>query len=294
MGTKTKHLPAAAVPNAPKGLQCEPSVRAVEQWVPAIRAADGESEKDNTISVYDVIGFDPWTGGGVTAKRVAAALRTIGKGPVTVNINSPGGDMFEGLAIYNMLRDHPGEVTVKVLGLAASAASIVAMAGDQRMIARAGFFMVHNAWVVAMGNRNDLRDVADFLEPFDRTMADIYAAATGGDVKAMQKLMDAETFIGGSDAVDKGFADDLLPADQVTQSGEASAHAMRKLEAALRASGLPRAAAQRMLRDLKSSVLSDSGGDLPKILSESDPARSASVAQSVEALASFKLPTFTR
>ncbi|MFT2622165.1 head maturation protease, ClpP-related, partial [Escherichia coli] len=74
--------------------------------------------------------------------------------------NSPGGDMFEGLAIYNLLREHEGEVNVKVLGLAASAGSVIAMAGDTVQIARAGFLMIHNAWVVAMGNRNDLRELA--------------------------------------------------------------------------------------------------------------------------------------
>lgn len=294
MGTKNRILPAAAIPSrAPKGLTCEISVRALEQWAPQIRAAAGEEEKDNTISVYDVIGFDPWTGGGVTAKRIAAALRTIGKGPVTVNINSPGGDMFEGLAIYNMLRDHPGKVTTKVLGLAASAASIIAMAGEEKVIARAGFLMIHNAWVVAIGNRNDLRETADFLEPFDRTMADIYAAATGGELKAMQKLMDAETFIGGSDAVEQGFADDLLPADQINDDGDApDAHAIRKLEAALRASGLPRAAAERMLRAAKLG-LSDSAGTRQQVVRDSDPpAAGAQNARSVEALSSFSLPSF--
>ncbi|KLB48562.1 peptidase, partial [Xanthomonas euvesicatoria] len=104
---------------------------------------------------------------GVTARRVAGALRAMGKGPVTVNVNSPGGDMFEGLAIYNLLREHDGEITVKVLGLAASAASIIAMAGDTVQIARAGFLMIHNAWVMAVGNRNDLIEVADTLKPFD-------------------------------------------------------------------------------------------------------------------------------
>ena len=87
-----------------------------------------EADEGATISIYDVIGEDWWTGEGVTAKRIAAALRAIGKEPVTVAINSPGGDMFEGLAIYNLLREHEGEVNVKVLGLAASAGSVIASA----------------------------------------------------------------------------------------------------------------------------------------------------------------------
>lgn len=272
------------------GLQFEISARALERWMPSLRASAGE-DAPSTISVLDPIGFDPWTGAGVTAKRIDAALRSIGrKNPVTVNINSPGGDMFEGLAIYNLLRDHEGDVTVHVLGLAASAASVIAMAGDTVEIARAGFLMVHNAWVLAAGNRNDLRDVADWLEPFDATMADIYASRTGGDVKAMAKLMDAETFIGGSEAVKLGFADDLLPADQVQDTGtEAAAHAARRIESALRQAGLPRSAAERLLRDLKggqreapTSPSSDSGAEEAV----------AAAKRSSEALASFRIPSF--
>ena len=246
------------LPEAPNGRlhaavtsQLQP--RALDRWNPGVRAA--AEEGDRTISVYDAIGYDYWTGEGVTAKRVAAALRSMGAGPVIVNVNSPGGDMFEGLAIYNLLREHDGEVTVKVLGLAASAASIIAMAGDTVQIARAGFLMIHNAWVLAVGNRNDLREYADFLEPFDRAMADIYAAHTGQDRKAMAKLMDAETWIGGSEAIEQGFADELLPSDQVEQkSGKAAASAVRRIESALRASGLPKSEAMRLISEFKASL----------------------------------------
>src|SRR5690606_7422034 len=228
--------------------------RALERWDPAIRAA-AEEDDERTISMFDVIGQDFWTGEGVTTKRIAAALRNMGAGPVTVNVNSPGGDMFEGLAIYNMLREHKGEVTVKVLGLAASAASVIAMAGDTIQIARAGFLMIHNAWVVAMGNRNDLREYADTLEPFDLAMADIYAARTGQDQKAITKMMDAETWIGGSSAVEDGFADELLPSDQIKQDGtKATASAVRRIESALRASGMPKSEAMRLISELKSSA----------------------------------------
>ncbi|WP_429242684.1 head maturation protease, ClpP-related [Luteibacter sp. 621] len=141
-------------------------------------------------------------------------------------------------------RAFDGEVNVSVLGLAASAASIIAMAGDTVQIARAGFFMIHNAWVVASGNRNDLREYADTLEPFDRAMADIYAAHTGESRDDMAKLMDAETWIGGSDAVEQGFAESLLASDQVEKgSAKANASAVRRIESALRASGLPKSEA---------------------------------------------------
>lgn len=255
-----KKLPGAPEGRLHAGVTSQIQPRALDRWNPGIRAA-AESDEDRTISVYDVIGYDYWTGEGVTAKRVASALRHLGAGPVTVNVNSPGGDMFEGLAIYNLLREHKGEVTVKVLGLAASAASIIAMAGDTVQIARAGFLMIHNAWVIAMGNRNDLREYADTLEPFDRAMADIYAARTGDEQAAMAKLMDAETWIGGSDAIDRGFADDLLPSDQVEQKGgKASASVVRRIESALRASGMPKSEAMRLISEFKSSAGDPAGG----------------------------------
>lgn len=249
-----KKLPGVPEGRMHAGVSSQILPRALDRWNPGIQAAAAE-EAERSISVYDVIGYDYWTGDGVTAKRVAAALRQMGKGPVTVNVNSPGGDMFEGLAIYNLLREHDGEVTVKVLGLAASAASIIAMAGDTVQIARAGFLMIHNAWVLAAGNRHDLREYADTLEPFDRAMADIYAARTGEDAEAMAKLMDAETWIGGSDAIEQGFADELLPSDQVEKkNGKASAAAVRRVESALRAAGLPKSEALKLISELKSSA----------------------------------------
>ena len=158
---------------------CEIKPLALKRWNPGIRAA---SEDEHSISIYDAIGQDPWSGEGVTTKRIAAALRSVNGADVTVNINSPGGDMFEGLAIYNLLRDYSGKVTVKVLGLAASAASIIAMAGDEIRIASAGFLNIHNCWVVALGNRQDLLDVASRLEPFDQAMVEIYATRTGSKI----------------------------------------------------------------------------------------------------------------
>lgn len=246
------------LPGAPEGRPCAGvtshlQARALDRWNAGVQAADKEDER--TISVYDVIGHDYWGGEGVTAKRISGALRALGKGAITVNVNSPGGDMFEGLAIYNLLREHDGEVTVKVLGLAASAASVIAMAGDKVQIARAGFLMIHNAWVMAVGNRHDLSDLAATLKPFDDAMAGIYAARTGKDAKAMAKLMDSETWIGGETAIEDGFADELLPSDQVSKgAAKASASAVRRIESALRASGMPKSDAMRLISEFKASA----------------------------------------
>lgn len=280
------------LPGVPEGRPCAGIAsqilpRAMDRWNPGVQAA-ADAEQERSISIYDVIGYDYWTGEGVTAKRISAALRNLGAGPVTVNVNSPGGDMFEGLAIYNLLREHKGEVTVKIIGLAASAASVIAMAGDTVQIARAGFLMIHNAWVVAMGNRNDLREYADTLEPFDRAMADVYAARTGADAKAMGKLMDKETWIGGNDAVEEGFADEFLPSDQVQKKeAKANASAVRRIEAALKSTGMPKSEAMRLISEIKSSAGDPAGGGV------GDPTEHGSDAVSTEQAVLAALKSFT-
>lgn len=249
-----------ALPGVPMGrpkidVRSYVSPMALSRWDAGIRASEEKDSDERTIGIYDVIGEDWWTGGGFTAKRMSAALRSLGRGPVTVAINSPGGDMFEGIAMYSMLREHPGEVTIKVMGLAASSASIIAMAGDAVKIARPAFLMIHNCWLGVAGNRHDLREIADQIEPFDAAMADVYAARTGEDPKVMAKLMDRETWIGGSAAVEQHFADALLDSDQVKKGEDAtSTAAVRRLESALRASGMSKNEAMRLISDFKSSV----------------------------------------
>lgn len=249
-----RNIPAAPRAALPSGVSCEISDSVMAKWNPSIRAADVASDSPSTISIFDPIGYDPWSDNGVTAKRIAGALRSIGADkPVDVLINSPGGDVFEGLAIYNLLREHKGEVRVKVIGVAASISSIIAMAGDKVEIARSAFFMIHNSWVVAAGNRHDLRGIADTLEPFDRAMADIYASRTGLKDNAIGKLMDAETWINGEDAVADGFADSLIDADQIKQEDSAKAGivAVREVERRLRASGLSRNEAKRLVAEIR-------------------------------------------
>ena len=241
-----KQLPVAPAGRPCARVTCETLPSALDRWDGGIKAATTD---DNTISVFDVIGQDYW-GEGITAKRIAGALRAMNGADVTVNINSPGGDMFEGLAIYNLLREYEGHVTVKVLGIAASAASIIAMAGDDIQIGRGAFLMIHNCWLYAMGNRHDFAELAQSLEPFDTAMADIYAARSGLDIAAIQKLMDAESYIGDSDAVAKGLADSLLSADAVSDGDESPAAALRKLDALLAKTNTPRSERRKLIKAL--------------------------------------------
>ncbi|MGH6862234.1 MAG: head maturation protease, ClpP-related, partial [Phyllobacterium sp.] len=170
-----------------------------------------------------------------------------------------GGDYFEGLAIYNLLRDHPAKVTVKIVGIAASAASVIAMAGDEVQIARAGFLMIHNTWVIAAGDRHALRDVADWLEPFDLAAVDIYAARTGLDGKELGKMLDRDTWVGGSDAVEKGFADSLLPVDEIDSKTKNSIEgkpvaAAHKVDTLLARLNVPRSERRELIQALKGGM----------------------------------------
>lgn len=204
--------------------ECAPP-KALEKWQPELRAraeVAGEAGIPVTIDVMDVIG-ESWDGCGVTARRVGALLSASGDRDVIVNINSPGGDVFEGLAIYNLLRGHNGNVTVRIVGLAASAASVIAMAGDRIEIARAGFLMIHNTWVFAVGDRHDLSTVAGQLAAFDEVMAELYAHRATADAKEIGAMMDRETWISGRAAIDQGFADALLDADQIEASDKSKA-----------------------------------------------------------------------
>ncbi|MCV0371083.1 head maturation protease, ClpP-related [Filomicrobium sp.] len=245
-----RKLPEAKVIQRPKNWHFDAPSDVLARWAERPLAADEDS--DNSISMFDVIGEDFWTGGGVTAKRISAALRAIGKKDVTVKINSPGGDMFEGIAIYNLLREHPAKVTVQVMGWAASAASIIAMAGDEIRMGLGTFMMVHNAWGLVIGNRHDMREAADLFDGFDAAIADIYEARTALKRSEIEKLMDAETFMGPSEAVAKGFADivdDGLEAKDAAAASHQSIHAKRRLDALLAQTGVPRSERRRMLRE---------------------------------------------
>lgn len=208
---------------------------------------------DNSISVFGEIGYDWWTDTNNTVDRISAALRSIGNRDVVVNINSPGGDFFEGLAIYNALKEHPYKVTVKVLGMAASAASIIAMAGDEVKVARAGFLMIHNTLVYGGGNRHTLRETADTLESFDKVLVDLYRARTDISTDEISAMLDAETWIGGSEAVDKGFADSLLDSDEVKEDKNTKASALRRLDNALARANMPRAERRELIKEFNAT-----------------------------------------
>src|SRR5690348_2927540 len=160
-----------------------------------------------TLEVYDVIGAD-FFGEGITAKSVSEALNG-SKGPVNVRINSPGGDAFEGIAIHNVLRSSGRPINVVVDGVAASAASIIAMAGDARTMATGTMMMIHNAMMFSIGDAAEMRKAAEVLDAVSGSIADVYAQRTKNDKQKVLDWMSAETWMTPQEAVDRGFADKM-------------------------------------------------------------------------------------
>jgi ATP-dependent Clp protease, protease subunit len=163
------------------------------------------------ILLYDEIGF--W---GTNAADFAKALSAAGDGPLTLRINSPGGDVFDGYAIYNMLRARSAPVSVVVDGIAASAASFIAMAGTTVTMGEPSMLMIHNCWGLCIGDRNDMLDMAATQEKIDGQIAVIYATKAGKPVTDMAAAMDTETWYTSTEAKAAGLCDVVLTAPPAT------------------------------------------------------------------------------
>lgn len=168
--------------------------------------AKGNAEAE--IYIYGDVG-DDWFGG-VTAKQFADDLKALGKVDlITVRINSYGGDVAQGLTIYRLLADHSAKVVAHIDGIAASIASVIAMAAEEIHISEAGFLMIHNAWGIAIGNAEDMRSAAARLDMTTGSIRDVYVARTGNNLDQVKKWMDSETWFTASEAVEHGFASEI-------------------------------------------------------------------------------------
>lgn len=174
---------------------------------PAPKRISLSNEGDSVrLNIFDEIG--PW---GVTASDFLADFQAfdIGGRPVHVHINSPGGDVYDGLAIYNTLKNSGSEIVVHIDGLAASAASFIAMAGTQILMSRNAEMMVHDASSMIYGNAQDMRETADWLDGRSDNIADIYAQRAGGKAETWRETMRAETWYSAEQAVKAGLADTI-------------------------------------------------------------------------------------
>jgi ATP-dependent Clp protease protease subunit len=161
------------------------------------------------ILIYSDIGPEEW--GGVSAKAIKAQLDTMSDAAeITVRINSPGGDVFDGFAIYNLLAQHPAKINVKVDGWAASAASVIAMAGDTVEMAANALMMIHNPWTMAIGDSANMRKTADLLDQIKGSILTTYKSKTDMDETDIAGLMDAETWFDAQGAIEAGFASAIV------------------------------------------------------------------------------------
>lgn len=168
-------------------------------FVPAASA-----DAPETLRIFDEIGF--W---GVQAKDFTSDLSKVQSKTLNVEINSPGGDVFAGLAIYNALKSSGKEIVVKVMGVAASAASLIAMAGDKIQMPKNTFMMVHNPWSFAMGNADELREQANVLDKIGDSLLKTYAARTGKSEDEIAPLLAKDTWLTADEAVEMGFATEV-------------------------------------------------------------------------------------
>lgn len=173
-------------------------------------AKKDDATDEATIYLYDAIVSDEieaeyW--GGVAPQTFVKALAGITAPTIHLRINSPGGSVFAARAMETALREHKARIVVHVDGLAASAATFIAMAGDEIVMAPGAMFMIHKGWTFALGNADDLRDTAALLDKIDGTLADTYAARTKGDREQIAAWMAAETWFTAEEAVDASFAD---------------------------------------------------------------------------------------
>jgi ATP-dependent protease ClpP protease subunit len=161
------------------------------------------------VYIYDEIGYF-----GVSADDFVNDLNTVTASKIDLHLNTPGGEVFDGIAIYNALKNHEAEVTVYIDALAASAGSFIAMAGDTVIIEKTAQMMIHDAMSLAIGNAKDMREQADRLDNMSDTIAGIYADKTAGSVEEWREKMSAETWFNAQEAVDAGLADRINGQDK--------------------------------------------------------------------------------
>ncbi|PIT14013.1 head maturation protease, ClpP-related [Snodgrassella alvi] len=242
---KLPQLNAGAIPEK---VSYELTPQAAKKWSAGIKAQDDDDDNGNVINIYDVIGG--YDDGAANCDYVAKALKRIGNNDVVVNINSPGGSYFEGVGIYNQLSMHPGRVTVQVVGMAASAASVIAMAGDEILIGSGAFLMIHNAWCLAMGNRHDLQGIIDGLGAFDKAMADLYAQRSHRPLDEIAAMMDKETWLDCTAAMECGLATGRLEVKKQTTVDSESKQARALVDTALAQLGMSRKERRQVLSSL--------------------------------------------
>lgn len=172
--------------------------------------------------IYGDIVSSKWYDEDVTAVDIKDKIKELDVNELNVHINSYGGDVFEGIAIYNLLKQHKAKVNVYVDGCACSIASVIAMAGDKIYMPKNTLMMIHNCWTIAMGNSKDLRKQADDLDIIMNSSIESYMARVNITKEELIELLDAETWLTAEECIEKGFADEILETSEKTVSQSAN------------------------------------------------------------------------
>lgn len=174
--------------------------------------------KNNSVESADIFIYSEVGGYDVNAQKFIEELKDLKDKNLNIHINSLGGSVFDGMAIYNALKNHKKKVTTKVEGIAASIASVIAMAGDTIEMAENSLFMIHNPFTMAGGDASELRKTADILDKIRDEIANIYASKSEQDVETLIGLMNVETWFNANETIDSGFANEITKAVKVENS----------------------------------------------------------------------------
>ena len=206
-------------------------------WLDEMDEAEGTEER--VLEINGEIASESWFDDDVTPKLFKDELLS-GNGPITIWLNSPGGDCIAASQIYSMLMDYTGDVTIKIDGIAASAASVIAMAGTKVLMAPTALMMIHNPMTMAWGDKSEMTKAIEMLDEVKESIVNAYEIKTGMSRAKISHLMDSETWMNANKAIELGFADDILidkkkcAADETAFSFAARSSEMRlmnKLEA---------------------------------------------------------------
>ena len=165
---------------------------------------ENKTDKEATIYIYDEIGWF-----GVEASVFAKDMEALEAETIHIRMNTPGGNVFDGTAMANIIKQHKSHTIIHIDGLAASIGSIIALAGDETYMAENAFFMFHEAWTITIGNADNLREDAKLLDKIDGVLANTYAQKTGKEEKDIKKLMRAETWLTADEALEMGMIDGI-------------------------------------------------------------------------------------
>ncbi len=188
------------------------------KWINNARDSDEEST-ERTMFLDGTIAEESWFDDDITPALFKEELFA-GSGPVTIWINSPGGDCIAASRIYSMLMDYPGNVTIKIDGIAASAASVIAMAGTSVLMAPTSLMMVHNPATVAFGDHKEMAKAIEMLDEVKESIINAYEIKTGLPRTKISHLMESETWMNAKKAIELGFADGMLEDEKKTASDE--------------------------------------------------------------------------